>query len=447
MAVPADIECRPPVLRLASLQPRTARRRLAWIAAIGAIGAVGLPAVPAAAAGSKEAQGLKALKQALDEDYLQTRFDAAEQKLRAAVQACGKACSVGLRARLHAALGSVLAGGKKELEDARDEFVEALGLDPRIEPNPDILSTEVSFAYEQARKTLHLAAGASTPSKSGRKPARAAKPEPEPDDKPEPTDRPDRPDPADKPEPEPDGPPAPPARVEEPARKNWVTVTFSPDLALVSGTDVCTASSQNDDHYVCLRPDGSRYVGTPTVGNGDSINSGLALATLRVMLGYDRVVHPNLTLGLRAGFAFNGASGGGASFLPVHGEARLGIWPGHDPFVGTGVRPFFVVSGGLAQVDSKVSVQVLEDGQACHALNPASTSSACTTPSSDGITEPRQQTLTVFKQNGLGFSSLSFGVQFAPSAKVALHLAARATVTFPVVTAVISPEGGLSVGF
>ena len=399
------------------------------------LGAVGLRTAPAPAAGvSKEAQGLKALKQALDEDYLQTRFADAEQKLRGALKTCGKSCSIGLRARLHAALGSVLAGGKKELQDGRDEFVEALSLDPKIEPNPGILSTEVSFAYEEARKRLRLAplAGA------GRAAAKVDAPEPETVVLPEPVDKPDKP--------EPETPPAPPADVDA-ARKNWVTITFSPDVALVSGSDVCLANSQNNDHFVCLRPDGSRYVGTPTVGNGDTINTGLALATMRVMLGYDRVIHPNLTLGLRAGFAFNGASGPGVSFLPVHAEARFGVWPGHDPFAGAGVRPFILVSGGVAQVDAKVDVQVLENGQVCQAQNPSSVSSPCTKPSSDGTIEQRQQTLTVFRQNGLGFSSLSFGVQFAPSAKVALHLAARATVTFPVVTAVISPEGGLSVGF
>ena len=154
---------------------------------LAALGALGVSAAPAQAAGSKEAQGLKALKQALDEDYLQTRFDAAEQKLRAAIQACGKSCSIALRARLHAALGAVLAGGKKELEDARDEFVEALGLDPKLEPNPDILSTEVTFAYEQARKRLHLDA------KPGRKPVKVDKPDT--DEKPEPTEKPDKPEP------------------------------------------------------------------------------------------------------------------------------------------------------------------------------------------------------------------------------------------------------------
>jgi hypothetical protein len=232
-------------------------------------------------------------------------------------------------------------------------------------------------------------------------------------------------------------------------RKNWITLTFAPDVALVSGSNVCTADSQRSSHYVCLRQDATstRYVGTPTLDNGDDINAGLALATIRIMLGYDRLVHANVTLGLRFGFAFNGASGGGSSFLPVHGEARVGFWPGHDPFAGTGVRPFIFVSGGVAQVDAKVKVQVLEDGAACGAQNPSNTSSPCTQPSSDGTTEPRQQTLTVYRQNGLGFAAATFGVQFAPSTRVAINLGVRFSATFPSVAAVLSPEAGLAVGF
>ncbi len=83
-----------------------------------------------------------------------------------ALKVCGKACSAKLRAKLHFALGAVLAGGKKELEDARDEFVEALELDPNDgEPNPDLLSTEVAASptSRRARKKLGL-----TPSAAAR---------------------------------------------------------------------------------------------------------------------------------------------------------------------------------------------------------------------------------------------------------------------------------------
>ena len=410
-----------------------AGRRLLWAgAALAALSA----SAPARAAGPKEAQAQKALKQALDEDYLETRFDDAEQKLRAAIQSCGKSCSTSLRARLHAALASVLAGGKKELGDARDEFVEALTIDPKVQPNPDTLSAEVAFAFEQARKQLHLAPGAPADAGPKAKPPKELPPKPEPDVNP------------DTPPPEPPPPPPPPSK---PDLKNWLTLSFAPDIAIVSGSTVCTGDSQTNGHYYCVRADGTQYAGTPTTDNGDNVNTGAALATMRLTLGYERLVHPNVTIGLRVGFAFNGANTAGGSFLPVHAEGRAGFWLGHDPFGRAGVRPYFFVAGGLAQVDAKVSVQVLEDGTLCGAARPSDTTSPCTVASPgdnlNGVPEKRVQTLTVYKQNGLGFAAIGFGVQFAPTQRVALHLAVRGAATFPVVTGLIAPEAGFSVGF
>jgi hypothetical protein len=405
----------------------------------------------AGAAGPREAQAKKALKKALDEDYLETRFDDAERRLRKALEACGASgCSAQLKARLHAAIGAVLAGGKKELEDARDEFVEALTLDPRVEPDPGVLSTEVSFAFEQAQK---------------RRGGKAAKPtgktpEPPPEPPPEPDAPKDEPAAAKEPAPDRDaGDARGPAEQEAapppaPARKNWISITFSPDFSVVSGSNVCAQDSQANAHYICGRADAtsSRYAGTPTPNNGDNINTGIALSTIRLMLGYDRLLVDNLTLGVRAGFAFNGAGVQGASFLPVHLEARLGAWLRHTPFVAAVVRPYFMLSGGVAQVDTKVPVQVLEDGTACAATPPGKTSSPCTQQApgdnlGGSAVEPRTQTLSAYHQAGLGFGALSFGVQFAPAAAVGLFLAVRGSVTFPVLTGVISPEAGLAIGF
>jgi hypothetical protein len=434
---------------------RLGRRLLALGAALSVIAL----ASAASAAGPKEAQAKKALKQAVEDDYLQTRFDDAEKRLRGALQACGATgCSAALRAQLHAALGAVLAGGKKEMDDGRDEFIEALQLDPRVEPDPGMVSANVTFAFEQAKKKVKGGPAAAPPPPTPPEPVEPPAEEPPPPRK-KPKPRPPPPAPvADEPRPdvkdrdEPkdrDGKDKDPEAPPKVARKNWITLAFAPDVSIVSGSNVCTSASQATEHYICIRNDAtrSRYVGTPTKDNGDNINTGVALSTMRIMLGYDRVLGDNFTLGARLGFAFNGASDGGASFLPVHAEGRFGFWPGKTPFVGSGVRPFFMLSGGAAQVDTKVDVQVLEDGAACGASKPGSSKSPCLTPSKDGVLEPRVQTLTVYKQAGLGFASLSFGVQFAPTAAVALFLAVRGNVTFPVVTGVLSPEGGLSLGF
>ena len=89
--------------------------------ALGAF-AAGIAVGDAAAAPAKDADAQKVLKDAMDSDYFETRFDKAEEKLRKAIDACGSGCSAEMKAKLYAALATVLAGGKKELEDGRDEI-------------------------------------------------------------------------------------------------------------------------------------------------------------------------------------------------------------------------------------------------------------------------------------------------------------------------------------
>jgi hypothetical protein len=416
---------------------RHRRSALAW----AALGATLLLAGPTLA-GPKDAQAEAARKKALEEDYLETRFDDADQRLRAAIKACGgDACSHAVTAKLYVALGCVLAGGKKELSDAGDAFVEALTLDPRAKIDPDLASSEVSFAFDQAKKRLGMSG-----KKAGKK-ATVDAPDPAVEkDPPEPavekkkpaTDEGDVEKPA---EPRPEAPP--PAE----AKRNWITLAFSPDVAFVGGDDVCSKDSQANDHLFCVRKDGTHYVGTPTPGNADKINGGAVLSTMRITLGYDRLLGERITLGARLGFAFNGAHDGGASFLPVHVEARLAVWPGANPFVGSGVRPFLFLSGGVAQIDSRVDVDLLEDGATCGAKKPSDTGSDCTKPSRDGFLEPRKQTVSAYKQAGLAFAAGGVGVQIAPSPGIAFHLAVRGGITFPSVVPVITPEAGFALGF
>jgi hypothetical protein len=408
--------------------------------------AVALLGSPALAARAKDAQAQKALSEAIEKDFLETRFDAAEQRLRGAITACGaEGCTPALKARLHAALGSVLAAGKKQLGDAKDAFVEALGIDPAVKPNPDIASSEADYAFEMAKKELKLPGKAAT---------RPAAPAPEKarlgsagdacdEEKPcasayrckagrcaVPED--DQPKVQEEPKPK--------------ARNNWVTIVFSPDISVFAGEDVCTRKAQRELHFVCLRENSTHYVGQPTLGVGDNVKMGLAPSTLRVILGYERIVASNLGLGARIGFAFNGTSDGGASFLPLHLEGRVAYYFGRDPFVGKGVRPSVFVSGGVAQVDSKIDVEVLEDARAC-GLDPNDTTSPCERTSPDGVREPRSQTLQATKQAGQGFIGGGFALAVAPVESVQFNVGVRVAATLPVVTTVISPEVGFSLGF
>ncbi|WP_437308997.1 hypothetical protein [Sorangium sp. So ce388] len=513
----------------------------------------------AAQAPPRDAQAQAALNEAMGTDYLETRFDQAERKLRAAIDACGEAgCSPAVKARLFIALGTVLAQGRKELGDARDAFADALRIDPSARLDPGLVTPEGSFAFEQARAAT--GAGASAAAGAGLQmtpPPEQRVRTPVPlyvevpadllpsvkqvtvwylppgedeyrplvmkklrgqgfginvpcsalekegtlryhvaavdeegailasagaRDAPLATEIKARPAAA---------PPhwpgyAPPATCAAPekerprqclddrqcngglacvggscvarsaseapseaapdVRRNWVSLSFSPDVALLSGRDVCTVASQASDNFVCLRGDGTRYDGTPTPGVANDVNLGFALATLRVAIAYDRLLLDNLTVGGRVGFAAGGTSGGGASFLPLHLEARAQYFLAARPFEQLGARPFVLAAAGVAQVDAGVDVQVLEDAAACGA-NANDITSPCTRPGRSGRIEARQQTLAATRQAGQGFASVGAGIAYAPLDAVSLNLALRAGLTFPAVTAVLSPEVGLSLGF
>jgi hypothetical protein len=418
----------------------------------------------------KDAQAQKAIKEAVEKDFLETRFDAAETTLRGAIAKCGQdGCTPSVKAKLLAALGSVLAAGKRQLGDARDTFVEALLIDKAITPNPDIASPEADFAFEQAKKQLGKGGG-KAPADSP--PTSTPKPKPKPskvedDGKGEGAackhDEdcsgnlacqdgtcalvPDAP--GGKKKPEADKPPEEDKDAKgEVEKKNWFSIEFVPDLAIFAGSNVCSQSGQAQDHFFCLRSDKTHYRGTPTLNNGDNVTLGLAPATMRVVLGFERIVANNVGLGARVGFAFNGATDGGASFLPVHLEGRVGYYLGRKPFVGRGVRPEVFLAAGVAQVDSHIDVQVLEDGNACGAANPGSTSSPCTKPAKgDSQKEQRTQTLTAYKQGGPGFAGGGIMIAIAPVDSFEFIVGGRASVTFPSVVTVISPEVGFALGF
>ena len=244
------------------------------------------------------------------------------------------------------------------------------------------------------------------------------------------------------------------------AKLNWIRLSFAPDFAMISGEDVCGfRNSYGDnppgdafsDSFVCVKNADSdnkrRYLGQPTVGQGNNVNFGFGVATMRLMLGYDRVLIKGLSIGARVGWAFNGTNEDFAEFIPVHAEANMRYTIGANPFAGQVVRPWVFISGGLAQVDTVVDVDVLEDGEACGAADPGSSNSDCTIESADDVIEPRIQTLRAIKQAGLGFAGAGVGVSFVPVDLFEINLGVKFSVTIPVVVPVFSPEIGIGFGF
>lgn len=424
--------------------PREAKRATVaamrpWFAlcALCGILAVGTDALSA----PRDKKAEKVLKQALDEDYLETRFDEAEKKLKGMLSQCGKKmCDPGVRARLYMALGLVRAGGQKKLEQATEAFVEALKIDGDLVPDTNLTTMEVTFAYDKAREELGL-------------------------------DPLEREEPAEEKEKErtceedfdcggdesctdgvctkADGEGDEEDEAKEPGdlKKNWVSLSFTPDLMLLGTDDACSKAAQEGARFACMKQEGTgagqRYAGDPTIGTANDIGTGFAVNTMRILVGYERSFTTNISAGARLGFAFGGLNDEAAqiSFLPVHVEVRGNYYFGKDGIGAKGFRPYGFVAGGMAQVDARVDVQVAENVETCAPANPEDLNAAC----SNG--EPRVQTLDVWRRAGTFFLGGGLGFMFPLGDSLAINAGLRASVYLPSTALVFNPEAGLAFGF
>lgn len=224
---------------------------------------------------------------------------------------------------------------------------------------------------------------------------------------------------------------------DEAPRKTWLSLGVAGDLAWVSGKNVCALESQRDNGYSCFRNGDSgkleQYYGEPVLGEANSISPGFRLRTGRVLLGIDHAVSSSFTVGGRLGFAFNGGPKGendAHGFLPLHLEGRLAYWFGDDPFARTGFRPYLFAAGGLAQVDSRMNVHVVEDTRPSHQPD-----------------NPEEQDLVVYKKMGQGFVGLGGGVLYALSKSGGIVVELKAMMMFPSPGQVLEPTLGYAIGF
>lgn len=103
-------------------------------------------------AASNDARAQALARQALLKHYLNLEFEAAEGKLRQAIELCTRDCSNAVRARIFVDLGVVYIAGLKKREDGLASFLEALSLDPSVELDPDLTTDEVRQAFEEAKR-------------------------------------------------------------------------------------------------------------------------------------------------------------------------------------------------------------------------------------------------------------------------------------------------------
>jgi hypothetical protein len=391
------------------------------IQAVGAFLAPGCAIVllsRAVFAAPSDAPASKLRDDAIDNDYLATSYASAEAKLKSALMLCkGPAdCSPAIRARLRCDLG-VVELMLKRVEDGRAQFAAALKEDPTLTLDADLSTPDLEREFAAVKAGAASAAG----SGSAGAPPVARVPTSE-----DPTDC----------------PPSFPgcsagakgaacgsseecaagetcsdgACVEsrEPVehaayKRNWLSVAFEENaLLLPSAANACAGGTG----YTCFNG-GSYYSATPLAGADDQVSGGIALATSRILVGYDRAIGENFTAGVRLGYAFGGGPQRptASSFLPIHVEVRGTYWFGDNPLARSGVRFFVLAAGGMAQIDASVPVTVYASSQA--------------------YTSQEAQSYQAWKKTGLGFGAIGAGAKLAITPSTGVALEAKVIEMFP----------------
>lgn len=219
-----------------------------------------------------------------------------------------------------------------------------------------------------------------------------------------------------------------PAAPGDARKSNWFSLSFSPDLMVVDSTDdACSPAAQDSGKLSCFFSGGVPYVGQPIEsGNTNTVQGGVGIGSMRVMLGYDRLLGTRMTAGLRLGLAFLGhpSRPDGKSFLPVHAEGRFAFFFSNDPFVATGVRPYAYANLGAAQASARVNTTVSEDRGG----------------------EIENYKLDVYQTGGPFFGGAGLGIHYAVSTDLAMVVEVAGRALLPEFAVVIAPTLGFTYG-
>jgi hypothetical protein len=205
------------------------------------------------------------------------------------------------------------------------------------------------------------------------------------------------------------------------------------DFLLLSGqTGVCSG-----EDYACFYEGDIYYAERPyeAPDGGNEVTGGFRRATMRILLGYDRIFGGNIGAGVRLGYAFGGGPKApsvdgrpeGNPFLPFHAEGRLTYYFGKGVLSRKGLRPYVHLSGGLAQVDASVLVKLY--------------------PTREDYVAGRTRSLHAWKKAGTSFVGIGGGLMFAFAPKHGVFLDARFMQLFAESGTALSPQIGYSVGF
>lgn len=402
-----------------------------------------------ARAAAQDAEAQELADQAIFTDYLQLDFKAGEKKLRDAIALCEKgSCSPTVHAQVYRDLAVIYITGMKRQDDGRKLLVKALQLDPRVALDADLTTPDLIRVFEEAQQEAARAPAepaAPAPKEAPeRKPSRQASPPPKPQAEPSeasvgsmdddtaadcPPDFPGCEAIPDKP-PEEQGSEGP-----DLGTVNWLSAGLQQDFLMFSG-DSGVCGSGRPAELSCFRAN-DEYRDPTTqfiAGDGGEVAGGFRPATTRLLIGFDRVFFPNITLGARVGYAIGGGptEPGGAAFVPFHAELRGTYWFGpHE--VGK-IRPYASAGGGLAQIDSSVTTELVD-------RNPQGQIPI------DEQGQPTASRVTVWKKTGTTFAALGGGAMYPLNAKSGISAELKAVLLFPSSGMSMALQAGYSYGF
>ncbi len=228
-----------------------------------------------------------------------------------------------------------------------------------------------------------------------------------------------------------------------PGKKFWLSLAAQQDFMLFPAENrICSGNNS----YHCFFAGGTEYFGKPNPPDfANAIAStGFGIATTRVLAGFDYLLTPWLSLGARAGWAFNGAP---KRFMPVHVEARAAWWI-IKRSAKPGFRPYIALSGGMAQVDARFSVNILQINDQPNCVNDEGNPvpGGCPATKDRATGKLRAFPVDAWRSSGLFFASLGVGAmyQFAPRWGAFLEL--KAPFMFPTTSFTPAVVLGASVG-
>jgi hypothetical protein len=221
----------------------------------------------------------------------------------------------------------------------------------------------------------------------------------------------------------------------------WLSLTIQADtLFLPASKAACAPNATYGCYYGggAYRDPNDIPAGMDLDGDGvnegaGKVNGGIALGTLRVMLGGDYAFSPHVVAGIKLGFAFLGApqektaTAQGPAFLPLHAEARVSYWFGDGIGNGT-IRPFAAISGGLAQVDARAQIQITDPAYAmdCEGQPP----------------QCLERSVDAWRKTGVAFASVSGGALYAIGTDHGIFGELRLMQTFPEAGTVLALHAG-----